>query len=738
MGSVLESLRVTTSDKVKFLYSEILPSKSGEPFYINIPESTADSVQSTYDNQIANLERELEELGSSRRPSEDEEPPPVMVSGTDTPATVADKELLDRQADWDAALVKYITGRGLDTAWMWESTMALNVNSGKPNGVYAGYTNYTGNTTAVLNRSPNYNFHDGGSNAKAGSWYTVAAANNRTNGIAGVVDGLLNVNAPWIYRIGGWDNYYKGPEDKYVGEGFMRLWRPEDLDAAIAASAGQARGHGNKFYYRKAKVETATTLSLPQVFTDSFGEQNGPADYGYQNAWNADGGSKNNRTRGRIESTQIERPNALIQRLLGWLNWYPADKATRDRYATLAGQTHRSFGKEGQGLSKWDQPMLNAVKNSDSASEKLNKRMGWYEIEWEGKSFFVKGLVVENFIALSAVRPTKDNRLPVMGSSQSAEAQRVDQIEELRNQIDTLETRKKAGDLKTQFKNLPIRTTYEIPVNINTIRQFLTSEPRAPLHKLLKKIVGATKETIPAIQLSMRPAPSDPTYIDIFPSAMNYGGVIQEIFTEVDINNSVDASDTMGIKAARKSINRGRLAHSEKVIVCQFGTAKSLVESFGLSSKIDPSAFSSFRLPAVIGGANMNVAEVLRSTRDSNPAAYADMLTDFGDILSKGLTTGMEGLKKLKIVSENSDGKIIDYNSPQLERFLMSDVPSISKAASGLIEDLMSQDVSLYNTILTLQNEFFTNKKPSEEGATGDPGTRLAGSKFYGNILSTF
>ena len=86
LGSVLESLRVTTNDKVKFLYSEIAPRKTGEGFYINIPESSADSVQSTYDNQIANLERELEELGSSRRPAEDQEPPPVMVAGADYPS----------------------------------------------------------------------------------------------------------------------------------------------------------------------------------------------------------------------------------------------------------------------------------------------------------------------------------------------------------------------------------------------------------------------------------------------------------------------------------------------------------------------------------------------------------------------------------------------------------------------------------------------------------------------------
>ena len=68
----------------------------------------------------------------------------------------------------------------------------------------------------------------------------------------------------------------------------------------------------------------------------------------------------------------------------------------------------------------------------------------------------------------------------------------------------------------------------------------------------------------------------------------------------------------------------------------------------------------------------------------------------------------------------------------------MSDVPSITKAASSFIEDMMSQDVSLYNTILTMQSDYFTAKEPSEEGTTGEPGTRLAGSKFYGNVLSTF
>jgi len=351
---------------------------------------------------------------------------------------------------------------------------------------------------------------------------------------------------------------------------------------------------------------------------------------------------------------------------------------------------------------------------------------------------WVSGLVVKDFISLNGERPTRNIPNPTVGVSASeAEAQRS-QIEDLKQQIRNLRISKEAGDLDAQFKRLPIRTTYEIPVNVNTIKQFLTSEPRAPLHKLLKKVIASAKETVPAIQLSMRPAAMNSSYIDVFPSAMNYDGVIQEIFTEVEVGNGgVSSSDTMGIRDARRSVSKGRFAQSEKVMVCQFGTSQSLVESFGLASKIDPNAFSAFRLPAVVGGATMNVIEVLRNARDDNPDAYSTLLSDFGSILSDGLITGKDALKKLKIVSDGTEGaSTVNYSN--LETFLLSESPAISKAASTLVEDMMSQNVKLYNTILTMQNDFFTNKDPSAEGTIGEPGTRQAGSRFYGNILSTF
>jgi hypothetical protein len=760
LGSVLESLKFTTNKKVKFLYSEIVPRRVGEPFFINIPEYSADSVKATYDSQIANLSRQLTELDYPRREEEDKSGNVVMVDVPPVdPNDAAAKELKLKQDQWDIELRDYITARGRDFANLYDYE---NMQTGRGAGVYAQYRG-----TAIRQRAPNYGFKDGGGerdgdeNSMAWSWYK--------NYYDGSVDeaGLLNIRAPWVFRIGDKDNYYRGVNEDYSrkggeyaegqnpnrviktwgpndtgeptvnSEGFMRLWRPEDLDFLIGA-----KENGIDFYWRSPTNITARGGAPRSFAVDSFGKKGtlGAAlDYGYQSAFSARGVMKSGaQHQNEFVTKRISNRGVKVLAIMQWLNWYPADAPTMSRYTNLGAGRHIHYGRIGVGGSEWSAPITAG----------LAKEGRWYLIEWpQGgddvtyvapQKFYVKGVVVEDFKALRGLRPTIDNIEPTVGQTTQDVRDRRDQIDALTAEIEILEQQKKLGDLTTQFKKLPIRTTYEIPVNIDTIRQFLTSEPRAPLHKLLKKIVSSTKETIPAIQLSMRPSPSDSTYIDIFPSAMNYDGIIQEVFTEVDIGkNAVEAGDTMGIRAARKSVKNEDLVHSEKVMVCQFGTGKSLVETFGLSSKIDPTAFSSFRLPAVVGGATMNVAEVLRYTKRENEEAYMGILTDFAEILDNGLTTGMDALKKLKIVGSGSDGTP-QLQQQRLDEFITSDIPSISKAASSFIEDMMSQDVRFYNKILTIQNEYFTGRQETEEGSIGDPGTRLAGSKFYGNVLSTF
>ena len=745
LGSVLESLRIATNDKVKFFYSEVPSSKVAEPFYISIPEGSSDSVQAQYDAQIAHLDRQLVELGaSSWREEENKKGDIVVVEGGPTAADRNATALLASQTRWDNYLVDYITHRGQDKASFESELDPTNARSAA--GVYRSYTNLKGTNKAMKQMVPHYGFNmDGG-------YYE--DYNRYKNS-----DGLHTVRAPWIYKLPGTSGYYKGPNDQYKTnetlskekQGFMRLWRPEDLDAAL-----QQKINNSPIFYRSPyfvqNVREGFKVSTQQAFfTDSFGQQSGRVDYGYNNAYNKDGGRNTRRNPSGDFTVERRDGSKAIGSLMGWLNWWPVQRSNRYRY--IGKTQHRREG-EFAGKKYFAKPVV--VPNKDDSPGFYKSRTdeniaaGWYMINWpkqqindgyqgsgNTESMWVKGVVVEDFVILNGTRPSEDNPEPVVGAPLDSEERRLSQISELKFQIKELQKKKDEGDLNTQFKRLPIRTTYEIPVNIGTIRQFLTSEPRAPLHKLLKKVVDAAKETIPAIQLSMRPAATNSSYIDIFPSAMNYDGIIQEIFTEVDVGNGAVDTDTMGIKAARASVSKGRAAQSDKVVVCQFGTAQSLVESFGLASKIDPNAFSAFRLPAVVGGANMNVIEVLRNARTNNEEAYGTLLSDFGNILNKGLTTGKEALKKLKIVNDGAEGtSTINYDN--LETFLLSDSPAISKAASSFIEDMMAQDVKLYNTILTMQNEFFTKKETSEEGTIGEPGTRQAGSRFYGNILSTF
>ena len=838
LGAVLESLRITTKNRVKFHYSKIPPRKVGEPFHISIPESTGNSIEASYDSQIAYLTSELAILHAGGIDNEEEV---VRLIVDDSPPTSQEAaELKRRQGIWDGQLAAYIKSRGQDVATLGYNDKGRHSNYlnsarraegrrfAQPGGVYNYYTSQQGVSWISRPRSPNFKhtqnegYAEHSHQANLDNWRT-----DSENGI--------NIRAPWIYRIGDKDNYYgsekwrsggnyigKGPATMYGWpvsfgpehdggpgfidnyRGFMRLWRPEDLNAALTLELTPDLS----FYYRDPKNNYPTNQSkisdstnnagFPSFTTDSFGEGNlvtpageagmdyiangdpGMPDYGLQDAFTAaDGGSMNGKF-GSYDVKAVNNDNTpnIIRKLIEWLNWYPVSDAAADinavdynqRYGYLGKNPHlqhtQATGSDNPNSieSYVDEASQKTVSGQEAAAER-----GWYLINWvsgggldQGRgapvaftarnqlslSVWVKGVVVDDFVFMEGARPTELHPLPLQGETAGDTRLRYQKIAELKNRLGDLQDLKKQADVRTQFKNLPIRSTYEIPLYIDTVDQFLNSEPRAPLHNLLKKILGAAKETLPAVQLSMRPMPSDPSYIDIFPSAMNYDGVIQEVFTEIDVNQKTAFNGTAigndpyqtDILSARKNINYGGLVSSEKVIVCQFGTGQSLVENFGLNSKIDPTAFSAFRLPAVVGGANMNLTEILRYTRNNNAPAFASLLGDFGEIISRGLTTGLDGLKDLKIVSESDGGLVVD--EANLNNFLLSEnVPAISKAATGFIEDMMSQDVAVYNKILIMQNQYFTGLEPNMEGFTGQSGnknTRLPGSKFYGNVLSTF
>ena len=817
LGSVLESLRMTVNNKVKFFYSRVPDAQDGKPFSIDIPENTGNSIKSTYAAEIQELTNQMIQLNGG--PIErDGAGRILLVPPIETPAEtqqeIDDATLKTNQNRWDEALADYIKKRGQDVASLGyndKGQIAYSNNLVEPyksQGVYNSYTSIGGTFYEVKARNPYFGWYDGtgkNHNGRAHVYYK-AEGKYRNEGYNNPGN-YRNIRAPWIYRIGKTNSYYAkdGPyqagvatevgrwplnqhgnlrytwKEKYAG--FMRLWRPEDLQAAILAA--DYSHYDSRIYWRKSLQSEGTAGNpvnnaqvdrdrggYPSFFTDSFGQGGvnsnpGMPDYGLQNA-----GVQDDRVDGEIGKQAIanfysvnthSRKGVVVQQLIGWLNWIPAS-SNQARWPALGGPIHLSYG-----TVNYSTPWPDPTRYFDDVDGKYERALdqdsrkniaGWYKIKWtcqrpsgfdgggDGalftEEFWVRGLVVDDFVSFNGARPTAAYPSPRISESALDTANRYAEMDILKARINELEDLKKSSDLTTIFKTLPIRSTFEIPVNINTVKQFLTSEPRAPLHNLLKKILSAVKETIPNMQISMRPLPGDSSYIDVFPSSLNYDGAIQEVFTEVELNGSSSDPGQINIQNAGGDIERIKaekpkdLLISEKVMVCQFGMGHSLVENFGLSSKIDPTAFSAFRLPAVVGGAEMSVLDAIRNSQLINGRAVDNLVGDFADILKKGVTTGIEGLKALKIISVTDDG--IEVNESNLTDFLLTEnVPAISKAAVGFIEDMMAQDVTVYNKILLMQNEYFTGNKMDQEGTTGSGGGgNQSGSNFYGSVLSTF
>ena len=662
LGSVLEALRITTNDKVKFYYSKIPLRKEGEPFHISIPETTGNSIEASYDAQIADLTRQMSLLHAVPSGTETQTIDMFPVEPTDAAA----EDLRQKQQIWDDGLVRYIRGRGQDFLSLGyndrgtglidfynrEGSDTREIRAGsnddmikvgeisklKPEGVYRSYVSRGGHHHFIRPRSPNYYWTFGHAFmavddlSKSINTITQEVNDDNTRGYADSPDGI-NIRAPWIYRIGEADNHWDGPNGLYrtgvstdygwqkygMGNegwkneyaGFMRLWRPEDLNRAIFALYKNIN-----FYTRKPVGDGPAGLAggqagFPSFSTDSFGQGNLATrprpnqdpdlyrvnrppmpDWGLQEAFSetAHHYYTPSDAAGSYTPELVGNKEQVVKQLTGWLNWFPFTigdtEFNGDKFPSLGSSKHRNLGfyalGEVEQKTNPNEIQEVIVDGRLSTAQAEAAKQGWYKIEWgepgeQPDPFWVKGFVVQDYVFMEGPRPTTFMPSPLLNESVDEAQDRYEEIRSLQNRIDDLKIKRAASNLKAQFRNLEIRTTYEIPVYIDTIRHFLESEPNAPLHNLLKKVLGAVKETVPAIQLSMRPTPSDPTYIDVFPSNVNYDGIIQEVFTEIDVNRRagegvVMGGDEMNILTTRSNINYGNLVTSEKVIVCQFGT----------------------------------------------------------------------------------------------------------------------------------------------------------------------
>ena len=313
----------------------------------------------------------------------------------------------------------------------------------------------------------------------------------------------------------------------------------------------------------------------------------------------------------------------------------------------------------------------------------------------------------------------------------------------LQTQTNALIQQKNNLGFENTFNDLQVRTTFEIPVEISAVEQILTQEGAAPTHSLLKKLLSAASAAMPQLRLSMRTHSTDPSYIDVFVNAINEDGVIQEVFNEIDASDLTgDASESVD-QFRRSVVRNGTYLSSNKVMVCNFGTMDSLVENFQMSSKVDPNAFAAHRLPTIMGGVSMDISNILQGFN----LQKTGLLDDIKRILEDGPVGGATDLKELQIVkeveSQTSDEKrlVVDKvgEGRIIDLLTNNTSPIMRKTAQSFVEDLMSQDVTLYNKIRALQSEYFSGvpEAATSAGALGE-NERFAGSRFFGNILNTY
>ena len=345
----------------------------------------------------------------------------------------------------------------------------------------------------------------------------------------------------------------------------------------------------------------------------------------------------------------------------------------------------------------------------------------------------------------SRVQTVRDDYVnPIEDGGVSRQQLNIDRLATLMRQKDEL-------SVQTSLKDMRVKSAFEVPVNILSVEHMLLSEGNAPSHNLLKKLLDSVQETMPNLRLAMRTNSSDPSYIEIFVSAINDDGVITEIMDEISINNGSedDGGEVGGFEGTadflRTSVIRdGSKVVSNNVTVLNFGTSDSLVESFQMSSKLDPMAFATSMTPAILGGASMNVTNILKEgiiNRDRD-----NVLSDIKEILENGVIN-VDDFKTLQIVSEteNAKGKIInkvtDEGLNRLRNILVGESDNIvlQKTAMTLVEELATQNVTLRNKLTALQSEYFNGLDYSVNAGAGDLDKKIIpNSRYAGNILGTF
>lgn len=153
-----------------------------------------------------------------------------------------------------------------------------------------------------------------------------------------------------------------------------------------------------------------------------------------------------------------------------------------------------------------------------------------------------------------------------------------------------------------------IETTFDLPIDYKSVDNLLTNRNLNNLStsNLLKDILltvnSGILSAIPPISLEYRPRPE-------------LDGNVYELYIASDNIRNITNQIETGYAAGQYVLGG---TEENRTIDFNFGESNSLVETFNISSKIDPLTFAAFRLPTNFGLTNISLKQILLSANNQN------------------------------------------------------------------------------------------------------------------------
>lgn len=272
----------------------------------------------------------------------------------------------------------------------------------------------------------------------------------------------------------------------------------------------------------------------------------------------------------------------------------------------------------------------------------------------------------------------------------------------------------------TIFTSEKILTTFDVPVSIDVVDSYFNDHGSINIFNLIKKIITAASVTLPNFTLDTRVRTFSPDVIEVFVSSKTKDGQKQEISTAAKLN--LTTNDTKRISDLE-----------EKIFVFNYGEDNSLIESANVNSKIDPSAWASFRMPSFTGRLGVNLANYIFGKKPDgmNTKPRVKLPNYIVELLSitknSGIKSGADVISILDGVIPFTAGTN-DFYSPQQISFIRTNAK------------LLRENESSIEGVLTL-NKYLNNQQDNdlEKQANTFLGSIATGDRqFYNEMVVDF